>query len=158
MDHIEIGTAAWEALKVRIVSEYTTGRLITHVWLWDALELKDFSATKFEDYDTPADLITAVKKADLAYMDLVSELRHQLLLDRKGLLVNAFGKGHFLLPADEQVRHAFDKFLSTVTRLIKKTKLIMNNVPPVSLEQAKIDSDLKAKFSLHAQMFHGMKK
>ena len=102
--------------------------------------------------------IGTVKKADIDYMDLMSELRHELLVERKGLLVNIFGKGYCILPANEQVGHAFDKFISMVNRLILKTKLIMNHVPPVSAEQSKIDRDLKAKFSLHEQMFAGMKK
>lgn len=92
------------------------------------------------------------------YMDFVSELRHELLVERKGLLVNIFDKGYSMLPADEQVGHAFDKFVGMVNRLIRKTRFIMNHVLPVSAEQSKIDRDLKAKFSLHEQMFAGMKK
>lgn len=158
MEHIEIGSGDWNLLKRMIVSEFKPGQLITHEWLWKAFCLKDFSNTKFEDYDKPADLIAAVKKADIDYMDLYLELRHQLLLDRKGLLINIFGKGYILLPANEQVSYAFDKFISRITKLISKTKLIMNNVPPVSPEQRKTDNDLKAKFSLHEQMFAGIKK
>ncbi len=147
MERIEIGSAEWTQLKKTIISEFMPGQLIKHEWLWAAFR-----------YEKPADLIAAVKKADIDYMDLMSELRHELLVERKGLLVNIFGKGYGILPADEQVGHAFDKFISTVSRLIRKTKLIMNHVPPVSAEQNKIDRDLKAKFSLHEQMFAGMKK
>ena len=102
--------------------------------------------------------VRGLKKADMDYMDFVSELRHELLVERKGLLVNIFGKGYSMLPADEQVGHAFDKFVGMVNRLIRKTRFIMNHVPPVSAEQSKIDRDLKAKFSLHEQMFAGMNK
>ena len=129
-----------------------------HKWLWTAFRLEDFSRAEFGDYEKPADLIAAVRKADMDYMDFVSELRHELLVERKGLLVNIFGKGYSMLPADEQVGHAFDKFVGMVNRLIQKTRFIMNHVPPVSAEQSKIDRDLKAKFSLHEQMFAGMKK
>ena len=158
MERIEIGSAEWTQLKKTIISEFMPGQLIKHEWLWAAFRLEDFSRAEFGDYEKPADLIAAVKKADIDYMDLMSELRHELLVERKGLLVNIFGKGYGILPADEQVGHAFDKFISTVSRLIRKTKLIMNHVPPVSAEQNKIDRDLKAKFSLHEQMFAGMKK
>jgi hypothetical protein len=143
------------------VSEFIPGQLIKHEWLWTAFRLEDFSRAEFGDYEKPADLIAAVKKADMDYMDymdFVSELRHELLVERKGLLVNIFGKGYSMLPADEQVGHAFDKFVGMVNRLIRKTRFIMNHVPPVSAEQSKIDRDLKAKFSLHEQMFAGMNK
>lgn len=158
MEHIEIGSVEWTRLKETIVSEFIPGQLIKHEWLWAAFKLEDFSRVEFADYKKPADLIAAVKKADIDYMDLLSELRHELLVERTGLLVNIFGKGYSILPADEQVRHAFDKFISMVNRLIEKTKLIMNYVPSVSAEQDRIDRDLKAKFSLHEQMFSGMKK
>ena len=158
MERMEIGSAEWTRLKETIVSEFIPGQLIKHEWLWTAFRLEDFSRAEFGDYEKPADLIAAVKKADMDYMDFVSELRHELLVERKGLLVNIFGKGYSMLPADEQVGHAFDKFVGMVNRLIRKTRFIMNHVPPASAEQSKIDRDLKAKFSLHEQMFAGMKK
>ena len=157
MERVEIGSAERTRLKETIVSEFIPGQLIKCEWLWTAFRLEDFSRAEFGDYEKPADLIAAVKKADMDYMDFVSELRHELQVERKGLLVNIFGKGYSMLPA-EQVGHAFDKFVGMVNRLIRKTRFIMNHVLPVSAEQSKIDRDLKAKFSLHEQMFVGMKK
>ena len=76
MEHIEIGSGDWNLLKRTIVSEFKPGQLITHEWLWKAFCLKDFSNTKFEDYDKPADLIAAVKKADIEYLYLKRISRH----------------------------------------------------------------------------------
>ena len=82
---MEIGSAEWTRLKETIVSEFIPGQLIKHEWLWTAFRLEDFSRAEFGDYEKPADLIAAVKKADMDYMDFVSELRHELLVERKGL-------------------------------------------------------------------------
>lgn len=154
MRHIDINSDSWHLLIREIVSTFTPGELISHEWLQNKFHLKEL---KFKDFEDEEAFIEAFKEYQFDYMFLIDTLRCQLLEGRKGYLKNVHGEGHIILPPNEQVSYGYNKFIKTVKSGIKKTDVIMKNVPPVSATQQAIDNDIRARYSTLKQMLAGIK-
>lgn len=158
MEPIRIDSGPWNILVEEILAAYAPGSLIPHEWLKNRFRIRDKSELKFKDYGNEAEFIAALERIDRTYQFLVESLQSRLLEDRKGYLVNRHGEGYMILPYDEQVAYAYDRFIGKLERSIKKTDRIMKYRPPVSAEQQARDNDIIARYSWFTQMVPVLKK
>ncbi|MBE5034180.1 hypothetical protein [Gallalistipes aquisgranensis] len=158
MEPIRIDSGPWNILVEEILAVYAPGSLIPHEWLKNRFRIRDKSELKFKDYGNEAEFIAALERIDRTYQFLVESLQSRLLEDRKGYLVNRHGEGYMILPYDEQVAYAYNRFIGKLERSIKKTDRIMKYRPPVSAEQQARDNDIIARYSWFTQMVPVLKK
>lgn len=153
---IETNSDVWTNLLAEIATKFADGTLIKHEWLKQKFGLKPLL---FADYnDDIEEYVEALKMQQYAYMDLIDELRQQLLEQEKYYIRNIRGEGYMIVPPSEQVEYGYDEFRKDIRKAINWCSAVMSNTRFTGGAQAAKDRDLKAKFDSIRQHLQSIKK
>ena len=154
----ENNTDTLDPIVTELVATFSPGDLIPHAWLRDRFGIRDKRALKFRDYENEAAYLCAVDRLENQYSAQVRGLLDRLLEARKGWLVNRPGEGYMILPYDEHVTRAYNKFVEKLESSIRRTDRLIAYRPPVSDEQQARDNDRLARYSWFLLMVPRLKE
>lgn len=154
MEHNEM----LERLLDEILTRFAPGDMIPHGWLRRESGIKDKKELRFADFEDETTYWAAAERLQRQYADLVHQLFEGILERRRGWLVSRPGEGYMILPYDEHVSRAYDKFVETLDKSIRRTSRLIAWRPPVSTEQRVQDNDRIARYSWFIQMVPELKK
>jgi len=141
----------------KIVSEFEPGQLITHDYLRDIFNIK---FPQIRNYNNTAKYVEDYQNIQFKYMQMVDNLRNELLEKEMYYLRNIRGDGYTLLPPKDQVQFGFNSAIDAIKKELKTARNIMLNVRTnaIPTEQVGKNNDLIARLSNLQQVFSSSRK
>lgn len=130
---------AWRlAVEIFRSSEFRSGHLVPHKWLWDAFGLEQPTST------TP---FGVAEKAQLAFLEAFAPFSRELLEEDRIALASVKGHGYRIVPANEQVAWAESEgdreLRKALSRRYRRTAFV--NISELGAEERRDRSDALAR-------------
>ena len=155
MEIIKKGSQEWENLKREIINEYYEGDLITKEWLRDKLCIEDWT---LKDFHNAEEMKNAWTEWTFTFLDLMHDLKYEILTEYKVCLKTIWGQGYQVVPAPEVVRYGYSEFMDDVKKAMKKAQTIFDNAPRVDMWQQSRNSDIISRFASVKQLLNSIKQ